>query len=87
MNNITVSFRNPAPIDTCSQYVQRAVFSLRQVYPNASVELTNDTAGRMLGPVTINVDVRNGSTNAAGEASCACLNLLLLVAFIGSFWS
>ncbi|WIA31940.1 hypothetical protein OEZ86_002799 [Tetradesmus obliquus] len=76
MNNITVSFRNPAPIDTCSQYVQRAVFSLRQVYPNASVELTNDTAGRMLGPVTINVDVRNGSTNAAvGAASINVTNM------------
>ncbi|WIA11808.1 hypothetical protein OEZ85_011900 [Tetradesmus obliquus] len=76
LNNITVLFRNPAPIDTCSQYVQRAVFSLRQVYPNASVELTNDTAGRMLGPVTINVDVRNGSTNAAvGAASINVTNM------------
>eukprot|EP00883_Tetradesmus_obliquus_P005433 jgi/Sobl393_1/1585/SZX64196.1 len=76
MNNITVLFHNPAPIDTCSQYVQRAVFSLRQVYPNASVELTNDAAGRMLGPVSINVDVRNGSTNAAvGTASINVTNM------------
>jgi hypothetical protein len=67
MRNVTVAFRNPAPIDSCSQYIQRSVFSLRQLYPNASIELFNDTAGRMMGPVTINVDVRNGSTNVSGE--------------------
>jgi hypothetical protein len=67
MKNVTVVFRNPAPVDTCGQLTQRSVFALRQVYTNTSVELFNATAGRLAGPVTINVDVRNGSTDAAGK--------------------
>jgi hypothetical protein len=64
MTNVTILFRNPAPIDSCSQLTQRAVFALQQIYTNASINLFNETAGRLLGPVNIKVDVRNGSTDA-----------------------
>jgi hypothetical protein len=67
MTNVTIYFRNPAPVDSCSQYTQRAVFSLQQLYPNASIAMFNETGGRMMGPVRINVDVSNGSSNADGE--------------------
>ncbi|KAF6265891.1 hypothetical protein COO60DRAFT_768188 [Scenedesmus sp. NREL 46B-D3] len=65
LTNVTVFFRNPAPLDTCSQYTQRAVFSLQQLHPNASVNMFSDTGGRLLGPLSIRVDVRNGSTNVS----------------------
>jgi hypothetical protein len=67
MTNVTVIFRNPAPLETCSQYTQQAVSALQQLYSNASIAMFNDTGARMMGPIRITVDVRNGSSNAPGE--------------------
>jgi hypothetical protein len=67
MTNVTIIFRNPSRIDTCSQYTRRAVFALQQLNPIASTAMVNETGGRMMGPVRITVDVRNGSSNAPGE--------------------
>jgi hypothetical protein len=75
LKNVTILFRNPAPLDSCSQLTQRAVFALQQIYANTSITLFNETAGRIAGNVTIRVDVRNGSTDATrklpAEHKCA----------------
>jgi hypothetical protein len=67
MINVSVSYVNPSPLDSCEQYTAKAMFGLRQAYGTDNVVVVNGTAGRLVGPINIPVivtDVRNNRTGA-----------------------
>jgi hypothetical protein len=69
MDNVTVRYRNPHPLDNCEEFTTRTIFGLRQAYGSSSIIATaNKTACKLIGPVTIPVLVLDGQTNQTGRA-------------------
>lgn len=73
--NVTASYFNPSPLDTCEQYNSKVVFGLRQAYNESNVVMVNKTGGKLIGPINITVAVIDGKSNASGATQSLCWQL------------
>jgi hypothetical protein len=69
--NVSASYFNPSPLDTCEQYNTKAVFALNQAF-NGNVMSVNKTGGKLIGPLNITVLVIDAKTNTTGVTYCTC---------------
>lgn len=60
MNKVGIMYENPSLLDTCEQYNQKVLYGLQQQYGSRSIAVINDTAGRLIGPITIPVLALDG---------------------------
>jgi hypothetical protein len=67
LDNITAKYFNPEPLDTCEQFTTKTVFGFKQAFGDGNVTATaNRTAGRIVGPVNITVEVLDAKDNRTG---------------------
>lgn len=67
--NVSASYFNPSPLDTCEQYNNKTMFGLAQAFNSSNVVSVNKTGGKLLGPINITVLVVDGKSNTSGGAA------------------
>jgi hypothetical protein len=70
--NVSASYFNPSPLDTCEQYNSKAVFGLQQAFNESNVISVNKTGGMLIGPLNITVLVIDAKSNTTGVTYCTC---------------
>ena len=70
MDNITFDYDNPATLDSCEQFTERTVFSLRQLFPDGGIERPGPDAF-YVGNMSTDIRVMNGATDQTGDCCAA----------------
>lgn len=64
--NVSASYFNPSPLDTCEQFNSKTVFAFEQAFNKSNVKTVNRTGGMLIGPIKITVLVIDAMSNTTG---------------------
>jgi hypothetical protein len=69
LSNVTFHYPNPSALDTCEQFTERTVFSLKQSFPSAKADRITPVSFH-LDVLQVEVQVVDGSDNSTGRYAC-----------------